>query len=259
MKNIVLALAFLFAACQQDKTITTESGLQYEITKKGTGEQPQAGDKVTVHYTGFLTDSAKTKFDSSVDRGQPFTFKLGKGQVIKGWDEGVALLSVGDNATFTIPSDLAYGERGAGGVIPPNADLIFEVELISFETPKPIVAFDVAGKDTITTESGLKYIIIKKGEGVSPYASQFVSVDYTGYLADGTIFDSSIDRGEPIVFPVGVGKVITGWDEGIMLLNTGAKARLIIPSDLGYGEQGAGGIIPPNATLVFDVELLEIK
>tara|TARA_B100000900_G_scaffold408162_1_gene421999 strand:+ start:425 stop:1204 length:780 start_codon:yes stop_codon:yes gene_type:complete len=259
MKNIVLALAFLFAACQQDKTITTESGLQYEITKKGTGEQPQAGDKVTVHYTGFLTDSAKTKFDSSVDRGQPFTFKLGKGQVIKGWDEGLALLSVGDNATFTIPSDLAYGERGAGGVIPPNADLIFEVELISFETPKPIVAFDVAGKDTITTESGLKYIIIKKGEGVSPYASQFVSVDYTGYLADGTIFDSSIDRGEPIVFPVGVGKVITGWDEGIMLLNTGAKARLIIPSDLGYGEQGAGGIIPPNATLVFDVELLEIK
>jgi len=259
MKNIALALAFLFAACQQDKTITTESGLQYEITEKGTGEQPQAGDKVTVHYTGFLTDSAKTKFDSSVDRGQPFTFKLGKGQVIKGWDEGVALLSVGDNATFTIPSDLAYGERGAGGVIPPNADLIFEVELISFETPKPIVAFDVAGKDTITTESGLKYIIIQEGEGVSPYASQFVSVDYTGYLADGTIFDSSIDRGEPIVFPVGVGKVIPGWDEGIMLLNIGAKARLIIPSDLGYGEQGAAGIIPPNATLVFDVELLEIK
>ena len=259
MKTIVLALAFLFAACQQESTITTESGLQYEITKKGTGEQPQAGDKVTVHYTGYLTDSAKTKFDSSVDRGQPFTFKLGKGQVIKGWDEGIALLSVGDKATLTIPADLAYGERGAGGVIPSNADLIFEVELISFETPEPIVAFDVAAKDTLTTESGLQYIVVQEGEGVNPYASQFVSVDYTGYLADGTIFDSSIDRGEPIAFPVGVGKVIPGWDEGIMLLNTGAKARLIIPSDLGYGEQGAGGIIPPNATLIFDVELLEIK
>ena len=179
--------------------------------------------------------------------------------MIPGWDEGVALLSVGDNAIFTIPSNLAYGERGAGGVIPPNADLVFEVELISFEKSKPIVAFDVAGKDTITTESGLKYIIIQEGEGVRPYASQFVSVDYTGYLADGTIFDSSIDRGEPIAFPVGVGKVIPGWDEGIMLLNLGAKARLIIPSDLGYGDQGAGNIIPPNATLVFDVELLEIK
>ena len=134
MKNIVLALAFLFAACQQNNTIITESGLQYKINEKGTGEQPQAGDKVTVHYTGFLTDSAKTKFDSSVDRGQPFTFKLGKGQVIKGWDEGIALLSVGDNATFTIPSDLAYGVRGAGGVIPPNANLIFDVELMAVKS-----------------------------------------------------------------------------------------------------------------------------
>ena len=260
MKTIVLALAFLFAACQQDnKTITTDSGLKYEITEKGNGEQPKTGDKVTVHYTGFLMDSAKTKFDSSIDRGQPFAFNLGKGQVIKGWDEGIALLSVGDKATLTIPSDLAYGERGAGDVIPPNANLVFEVELISFETPKPIVPFDVAGKDTIMTESGLKYIMVQEGEGINPYASQFVSVDYTGYLEDGAIFDSSIDRGDPITFPVGVGKVIAGWDEGIMLLNTGAKARLIISSDLAYGDRGAGGIIPPNATLIFDVELLEIK
>lgn len=259
MKTIVLALAFLFAACQQESTITTESGLQYEITEKGTGEQPQAGDKVTVHYTGYLADSAKTKFDSSLDRDTPFSFKLGKGQVIPGWDEGIALLSVGDKATFTIPADLAYGERGAGGVIPPNADLIFEVELISFETPEPILPFDVAGKDTITTESGLQYIMVREGEGVLPYASQIVSVHYTGYLMDGTIFDSSVERGDPIVFPVGTGRVIPGWDEGIMLLNKGAKARLIIPSNLAYGEQGAGDIIPPNSTLVFDVRLLEIK
>ena len=105
MKTIVLALAFLFASCHQENIITTtESGLKYEITEKGTGEQPQTGDKVTVHYTGFLTDSAKTKFDSSIDRGQPFTFKLGNGQVIKGWDEGIALLSVGDKAILSIPS-----------------------------------------------------------------------------------------------------------------------------------------------------------
>ena len=94
---------------------------------------------------------------------------------------------------------------------------------------------------------------------MKPYASQFVSVHYTGYLEDGSIFDSSIDRGEPIAFPVGKGQVIRGWDEGLMLLSTGAKARLIIPSELAYGEQGAGGIIPPNATLIFDVELLEIR
>ena len=258
MKTIVLALAFLFVACQQDNTITTENGLQYEITEKGMGEQPKAGDELTVHYSGYLTDSDKTKFDCSIDKGQPFTFILGKGHVIAGWDEAFSLLSVGDKAVLNIPAELAYGERGAGGVIPPNADLIFEVELISFKTPEPIVPFDVAGKDTLSTESGLQYIVVQEGEGAYPYASQFVSVDYTGYLLDGTIFDSSIERGQPIAFPVGVGRVIPGWDEGIMLLNTGAKARLIIPSDLGYGERAAGAI-PPNATLIFDVELLEIK
>ena len=87
MKSIVFALALAIVASCQPKMTTTESGLSYEVTQAGTGEQPQAGDKVTVHYTGYLTDSAKTKFDSSLDRGNPFTFTLGKGQVIQGWDE----------------------------------------------------------------------------------------------------------------------------------------------------------------------------
>lgn len=259
MKSIVFALALAIVASCQPKMTTTESGLSYEVTQAGTGEQPQAGDKVTVHYTGYLTDSAKTKFDSSLDRGNPFTFTLGKGQVIKGWDEGVALLRAGDKASLYIPSALAYGERGAGQVIPPNADLVFEVELISFETPEPILPFDVAEKDTVTTASGLQYILVAEGAGAQPYESQLVSVHYTGYLSDGTIFDSSKERGEPIVFPVGTGRVIAGWDEGIMLLNKGAKARFIIPSDLGYGANGAANIIPPNATLIFDVELVEFK
>ena len=86
MKALVLALAIFLAACQQETVITTESGLQYEITLNGNGASPQVGDKVTVHYSGFLSDSAKTKFDSSLDRGEPFSFKLGKGQVIPGWD-----------------------------------------------------------------------------------------------------------------------------------------------------------------------------
>ena len=106
----------------------TASGLGYKMTKEGTGTQASAGKTVSVHYTGKLTDG--TKFDSSLDRGQPIEFVLGEGRVIKGWDEGIALLKVGGSATFIIPSDLAYGERGAGGVIPPNATLIFEVELM---------------------------------------------------------------------------------------------------------------------------------
>ena len=110
---------------------TTPSGLKYIMLEKGNGEKPKKGDTVSVHYTGYLLNG--TKFDSSVDRKQPFTFPLGMGRVIRGWDEGVALLKIGDKAKFIIPPELAYGTRGAGGVIPPNATLIFEVELLGVE------------------------------------------------------------------------------------------------------------------------------
>ncbi|SDS67738.1 Peptidyl-prolyl cis-trans isomerase (rotamase)-cyclophilin family [Formosa sp. Hel1_31_208] len=109
------------------------------------------------------------------------------------------------------------------------------------------------------TESGLRYQIIQKGNGKPAVAGKMVSVHYKGQLADGTVFDSSYKRNAPLDFKVGVGQVISGWDEGICLLNVGDKARLVIPSDLGYGSAGAGGVIPPNATLVFDVELMDVK
>ena len=109
------------------------------------------------------------------------------------------------------------------------------------------------------TASGLRYQIIQKGEGKKAEKGHTVSVHYKGQLADGTVFDSSYKRNAPLDFQVGVGQVIAGWDEGICLLNVGDKARLVIPSDLGYGATGAGGVIPPNATLVFDVELMDVK
>ncbi len=110
-----------------------------------------------------------------------------------------------------------------------------------------------------TTDSGLRYQIIQKGTGKKAEKGDKVSVHYKGQLADGTVFDSSYKRNQPLDFKVGVGQVIPGWDEGICLLNVGDKARLVIPSDLGYGSAGAGGVIPPNATLVFDVELVGVK
>lgn len=110
-----------------------------------------------------------------------------------------------------------------------------------------------------TTKSGLRYQIIQKGTGKKAEKGNMVSVHYKGQLADGTVFDSSYKRKQPLDFQVGVGQVIQGWDEGICLLNVGDKARLVIPSDLGYGPTGAGGVIPPNATLVFDVELMGVK
>ncbi len=106
------------------------------------------------------------------------------------------------------------------------------------------------------TKSGLKYIILKKGDGLKPFPGDLVKVHYKGQLLDQTVFDSSYKRNQPIEFKVGEGQVIPGWDEGIMLLNKGDKARFIIPSNLAYGSSGAGGVIPPNATLIFEVELI---
>jgi FKBP-type peptidyl-prolyl cis-trans isomerase FkpA len=107
----------------------TDSGLKYEDLVEGTGETAQAGQMVTVHYTGWLENGSK--FDSSKDRNDPFRFKLGAGQVIRGWDEGVAGMKIGGTRKLTIPANLGYGSRGAGGVIPPNATLIFDVELLA--------------------------------------------------------------------------------------------------------------------------------
>jgi peptidylprolyl isomerase len=129
-------LAGVFAATMtesaQAQTVTLPSGVKYTDEVVGTGPQPTAGQTVTVHYTGWLDDNGKPgrKFDSSRDRGQPFSFTIGAGQVIAGWDQGVATMHVGGKRTLIIPPESGYGSRGAGGVIPPNATLIFDVELL---------------------------------------------------------------------------------------------------------------------------------
>lgn len=131
-----IALAALITSADEkkggSKMEKTPSGLQYEDTRVGTGATPKKGQICVMHYTGWLWENGTKgkKFDSSVDRGQPFEFPLGQGQVIKGWDEGVATMKVGGKRTLLIPPQLGYGARGAGGVIPPNATLLFEVELL---------------------------------------------------------------------------------------------------------------------------------
>lgn len=235
--------------------ITTESGLMYLIIQTGTGDKPQNGDIVTVHYLGTLEDG--TKFDSSYNRNESIEFELGSGRVIKGWDEGIALLNKGAKATFVIPSDLGYGNRDMGA-IPPNSTLIFEVELVDFKPGIKIEPFDITGKASVKTESGLEFILVEQGTGLKAASGYTVSVHYTGYFQDGTIFDSSVKRGQPFEFTVGMGRVIKGWDEGLALMREGDRARLIIPYQLAYGENGYGPI-PPKADLIFDIELLKTK
>ena len=232
---------------------TTDSGLHYLDTVPGTGAEALAGQPVTVHYTGWLHDAAAPngrgkKFDSSKDRGDPFEFQLGAGSVIRGWDEGVQGMRAGGTRVLTIPAELGYGARGAGGVIPPNATLIFEVELLAEPERAPLLMTDVV-----------------IGTGAEATAGQRVSVHYTGWLFDpaaannrGKKFDSSKDRGDPFRFQLGAGQVIAGWDQGVQGMQVGGTRVLQIPPELGYGARGAGGAIPPNATLVFEVELLEV-
>lgn len=237
---------------------TTPSGLQIYDIEVGDGPAPETGSVVIVEYSGFLTDGRL--FDSSYKRADPFQFSLGKGNVIKGWDEGVADMRVGGKRQLKVPPDLAYGSRGAPPVIPPDATLIFDVELLRLEPPRvaPAAPQKLPDSAYTTTDSGLRYHDFVMGDGASPKAGDTVSVDYTGWLVDGTKFDSSLDRPRPIQFPLGQGRVIKGWDEGIASMKEGGRRQLVIPPDLAYGERGRPPTIPESATLIFEVELVDV-
>lgn len=233
--------------------VTTESGLKYYDFKVGDGLQPKPTATVTIHYSGWLTDG--TLFDSTVKRGKPYT--LGLNKFIKGWAEGVGSMKVGGKRRLEIPYKLAYGEQGRPPKIPAMADLVFEVELL--EVLQPPEQTPVTGIEPVTTPSGLKYWDIKKGEGDSPKdEAAKVTVHYSGWLTDGTLFDSSVARGMPMPFVLN--KVPTkGWTEGVLTMKVGGKRRLEIPYELGYGEAGQPPKIPPKATLIFEIELLKVE
>jgi FKBP-type peptidyl-prolyl cis-trans isomerase len=247
----------------------TASGLYYTIEKEGEGDNAKKGEVVTANYTGKLLEG-KT-FDSNTDSAfhhvQPYGFTVGKG--IRGWDEGLQLMKKGSKAVFYIPSTLAYGPQDQKG-IPANSILVFNVEALNIESPaaqgekddKLLQEYFTKNNITPTkTQSGMYYVITRKGLGPMAKPGKKVTMNYTGKLMDGTVFDSNTDPSKghvsPFSFTLGVGQVIRGWDEGVQLLNMGAKATFYLPSGMAYGPQGNQGI-PPNSNLIFDVEMLSI-
>lgn len=227
-----------------------KQGLKKLLVKEGESwETPETGDEVEVHYTGTLLDG--TKFDSSRDRGTPFKFKLGQGQVIKGWDQGIATMKKGENAVFTIPPDLAYGESGSPPTIPPNATLKFDVELLSWASVKDICK-----------DGGIFKKIIKEGEKWEhPKEADEVLVKYEARLEDGTVVSKSE---EGVEFYVKDGYFCPAFAIAVKTMKKGEKVLLTVKPQYGFGHQGREAIgndvaVPPNATLLVDLELVSWK
>jgi FKBP-type peptidyl-prolyl cis-trans isomerase len=241
-------------AAPPDDAGCTASGLCTKVLAAGTGEaHPDAWDEVTVHYSGWTTDGKL--FDSSVQRGQTATFPLNR--VIPGWTEGLQLMVVGEKRRFWIPKELAYNDMPGR----PAGMLVFDVELFSIQDkpappPPPPVPEDVAGPpaDAEVTASGLASKVLRPGVGDKhPTTKSKVTVHYSGWTTDGQLFDSSVQRGEPISFSLT--QVIAGWTEGVQLMVVGEKRRFWIPEGLAYkGQPGA-----PPGMLVFDVELISFE
>jgi len=199
------------------------------------------GDLVTLHYKGTLFDSG-LEFDASYGKA-PLTFRLGQKQVIPGFEKTLLGMKVGGRRISTFGSALGYAEK-AIGEIPANSALVFDVELLRVDKKgtKPMIEIEE----------------MQAGTGEGAIEGDKISLHYTGMFIDGTKFDSSRDRNQPFDIVLGKTSLIKGFTMGIMGMKQGERRKVTIPSELGYGEKGAGGVIPGNATLVFDIEVLSI-
>ncbi len=265
-----------------------DQGLYISEEVAGSGALPQAGDYVMVKYRGKLLDG--TVFDQS-EEDVPFVFQLGYRQVILGWEKGILHFKVGSKGRMFVPPGLAYGKRGVGKVIPPNAALIFEIELLDImdvaEYDRYMVALEKKEREafekhrreqfatdkkliqqycidnklkTKRTSSGISYVITKKGKGQTANPGDQLKVHYEGRLLNGTLFDSSFGA-QPFSFVLGSGKVIPGWEEGLQFFKKGSEGWLLLPSKLAYGPMSIDEDniqIPANSALVFKIKVLDI-
>ena len=261
----------------------TATGIYFIEKAAGTGMKIDSGCQVKLHFRVSLIDGKE--IFSSFNRPDPLQFVYGRRFDTPGLDEGVGMMKKGGKATIVVPSSMAFGEMGRGNFVPPFSTVVYDVEIVDVlskaqyekeqadqkkkeeeekekaKQGESVLLQKYLKDNNITvkpTATGLYYIEKAKGTGPKPVPGKKVKVHYTGTLLNGKKFDYSRDRNEPFEFTLGKGEVIKGWDEGIALMNQGGKAILIVPSTIAYGDRSMGDITP-YSTLVFDVELIEVK
>lgn len=282
---VLAALAFSLFSCNQGNNLPdgfkkNEQGLIYKYHNHGTGEAtPKEGDFVTLSMS--YTDGDTVLFDSK-KLGYPMKLPMIKSTFKGDVYDGLSMMKVGDSVSIMCNADSVFLKLFRMPSVPPDMDSVkyiyFNMGLSNIQSAEQIQQEKEAETkallekeallrneyltanypDAVATESGLYLISVNKGKGKKAEAGKKVKVHYTGKFLDGSVFDSSVERGEPIEFTLGQGQVIKGWDEGIGTMQVGDKAILVIPSDLAYGPGGRGSI-PPSSTLVFEVELIDVN
>ncbi len=275
-----------FEEISSDQLVLHESGIKLFDRQTGDGPLPTIEDLVTVKYTGWLTDGCI--FDSTFTRAQDAQLLLVS--LIPGWREAILTMTTGTIRRVEIPSELAYADLGSPPVIPPNATLTFDIELVSVLTPAQAQATatviaasftptpegraavldcnigypdtgpqygDISGEQLVIQDTGISIFDIVVGDGNSPGPDDFVNVHYTGWLTDGCVFDTTYSRGQTTSFPVG--GVIPGFRDALLGMSVGGHRRVEIPPEFGYGDAGSGVAIPPGATIIFDIVLESIR
>jgi len=227
---------------------TTSSGLKIYDYALGAGEDVTSNAFIEFRFKAWLADG--TWWRGTPETGPGARLPV-MGTRVVGWSEGVRGRKSGGRRLLIIPPELAFGEGGAPGV-PGNATIVMDVELVGIL----VQMMRTKPSELTQTPTGLKYADLKVGDGPSPEPDSQVTVHFSGWLEDGTVFDSSVVRGTPSTVPLS--QVIDGWQEGLLTMKVGGKRKLIVPPNLGFGEQGAMRV-PPNSTLIYEVELLAVE
>ena len=277
---LLVAVASLYSCTSKDGYETDKSGLLYKFYEDKEGTPAKEGDIITLAMT-YKTSKDSVLFDTK-KIGKPLEFILPPSSFVGSLEYGLAKLSAGDSASFQVSADSLFEKTFHAkrpDFIEENSKITFNVRMIKVQTKEQFEKSQAEKKeaqksiddkliaDYLTangvkaskTDLGIYYSIVTPGKGANPNTGDTISVHYTGKFLDGKVFDSSANAGKPLEFPVGFGFVIKGWDEGLKLVKIGEKGILYIPSGLAYGPAGAGGVIPPDAVLIFEVELVKVK